>query len=126
MGHTGEEIAAYTLPSLPEDLRMEIMGEAFAREHEDLKTMPGIFYPGIGVNVVEKIKRLSVRVLPEGIDYLSLKTLRTEARQKLAAARPKTVGEAMRISGVSPADISALLLYTEEAEGKKNDRPRAE
>ena len=75
---------------------------------------------------VEKIKRLSVRVLPEGIDYLSLKTLRTEARQKLAAARPKTVGEAMRISGVSPADISALLLYTEEAEGKKNDRPRAE
>ena len=55
MGHTGEEIAAYTLPRLPGDLRMEIMGEAFAREHEDLKTMPGIFYPGVG----ETMRKLS-------------------------------------------------------------------
>ena len=55
MGHTGEEIAAYTLPQLPENLRMDIMGEAFAREHEDLKTMPGIFYPGVG----ETMRRLS-------------------------------------------------------------------
>ena len=70
---------------------------------------------------VEKIKRLSGRLLPAGLDYLSLPTLRTEARQKLAAIRPKTVGEAMRISGVSPADISALLLYTEEKGEKKRD-----
>ena len=75
---------------------------------------------------VEKIKRLSSRLLPEGIDYLALKTLRTEARQKLSAAHPKTVGEAMRISGVSPADISALLLYTEEAEDKEDDGSLAE
>ena len=75
---------------------------------------------------VGKIKRLSARILPADMDYLSLKTLRTEARQKLDAARPKTVGEAMRISGVSPADISALLLYTEEAEERGYDGPRAE
>ena len=55
MGHTGEEIAAYTLPRLSEELRMDIMSEAFAREHEDLKTMPGTFYPGVG----ETMKQLS-------------------------------------------------------------------
>ena len=55
MGHTGEEIAAYTLPRLPEELRMDIMSEAFAREHEDLKTIPGTFYPGVG----ETMRQLS-------------------------------------------------------------------
>ena len=63
---------------------------------------------------VEKIKRLSVRALPEDMDYMSIATLRLEARQKLDKMRPKTIGEASRISGVSPADVSILLLYTEE------------
>ncbi|MBR5869120.1 MAG: tRNA uridine-5-carboxymethylaminomethyl(34) synthesis enzyme MnmG, partial [Clostridia bacterium] len=63
---------------------------------------------------VDKVKRLSKRVLPADLDYAAIATLRTEARQKLAAAKPKTIGEASRISGVSPADISMLLLYTEQ------------
>ena len=63
---------------------------------------------------MEKIKRLSVRALPEDMDYMSIATLRLEARQKLDKMRPKTIGEASRISGVSPADVSILLLYTEE------------
>lgn len=48
MGHTAEEIAALVLPHLSETRRMEIMDEAFVREHEDLKTIPGVFYPEAG------------------------------------------------------------------------------
>ena len=70
---------------------------------------------------VEKIKRLSVRTLPEDMDYMSVATLRLEARQKLDKIRPKTIGEASRISGVSPADVSVLLLYTKEAKDERYD-----
>ena len=56
-------------------------------------------------------RRMEGRVLPERIDYLSLHVLRTEARIKLDAQRPRTLGQASRISGVSPADINALIVY---------------
>ena len=49
--------------------------------------------------------------LPDDMDYLSLKGLRIEAAQKLAKIQPATVGQAARISGVNPADISVLLVY---------------
>ncbi|MEA5039791.1 MAG: tRNA uridine-5-carboxymethylaminomethyl(34) synthesis enzyme MnmG [Clostridiaceae bacterium] len=55
--------------------------------------------------------RLEDRYLPEEIDYLSIPTLRTEARQKLQRVRPETLGQASRISGVSPADIGALTVW---------------
>ncbi|MCQ2445344.1 MAG: tRNA uridine-5-carboxymethylaminomethyl(34) synthesis enzyme MnmG [Clostridia bacterium] len=71
---------------------------------------------------VEKVKRLSIRTLPEDMDYMSVATLRLEARQKLQKIRPKTIGEASRISGVSPADISVLLLYTKESKDEHYDR----
>ena len=60
---------------------------------------------------IEQFKKLEEKTLPEDIDYMSLYGLRTEARQKLTSIRPKSVGQASRISGVSPADIAALLLY---------------
>ena len=63
---------------------------------------------------VEAFRRQENRLLPEDIDYMSLPGLRTEARQKLSAIRPLSVGQAGRISGVNPADIAALLIWLEK------------
>ena len=60
---------------------------------------------------VSRHEKLESRMLPNTLDYKSIKGLRIEAAQKLAAMRPATVGQASRISGVSPADISVLLIY---------------
>ena len=63
---------------------------------------------------VEKFKKLEQKLLPEEIDYSKIKGLRLEARQKLNKIKPSSVGQASRISGVSPADISVLLIYLEQ------------
>lgn len=63
------------------------------------------------LNEVEKRSRLDKKLLSPEIDYLSIKGLRTEAAQKLNAAKPLTIGQAAGISGVNPADISVLLIY---------------
>ena len=60
---------------------------------------------------MERQRKLESQRLPGDIAYTAIKGLRIEAAQKLEAVRPDTVGQAARISGVSPADISVLLLY---------------
>ena len=60
---------------------------------------------------VEKFKKLESKKIPDDIDYLSINGLRIEARQKLDKVKPRSVGQASRISGVSPADINVLLIY---------------
>ncbi|MBP5467320.1 MAG: tRNA uridine-5-carboxymethylaminomethyl(34) synthesis enzyme MnmG, partial [Clostridia bacterium] len=60
---------------------------------------------------IEKAKKLEEKLLPESIDYLKMEGLRLEARQKLDKIRPKNLGQAGRISGVSPADIAVLMVY---------------
>ncbi|MBQ3497008.1 MAG: tRNA uridine-5-carboxymethylaminomethyl(34) synthesis enzyme MnmG [Oscillospiraceae bacterium] len=62
---------------------------------------------------VEEFRRLENRPFDEAIDYAAIEGLRLEAREKLAAIRPLSLGQASRISGVSPADIAALLIYLE-------------
>ena len=69
---------------------------------------------------VKKLKKIEKKLLPENIDYNDVKGLRVEAIQKLSAIRPVSIGQASRISGVSPADISVLLIYLEHQYKKKN------
>ena len=63
---------------------------------------------------VEEFSRLESRLLPDGIDYHAIDGLRLEAREKLDAVRPRSLGQAGRISGVSPADLAALMIYLEK------------
>ena len=65
---------------------------------------------------VEELRRLEDRALPEDTDYLSITGLRLEARQKLDAIRPKNLGQAGRVSGVSPADVAVLMVYLKQRE----------
>lgn len=69
---------------------------------------------------VEQFKKLEQKKLPEDIDYEDVGSLRIEARQKLESYRPVSIGQASRISGVSPADISVLLVYLESKAGHKH------
>ena len=69
---------------------------------------------------VEQFKKLEQKKLPEDIDYEDVGSLRIEARQKLESYRPVSIGQASRISGVSPADISVLLVYLESRSGHKH------
>ena len=62
---------------------------------------------------VEQFKKLEKKIIPEKINYNEIKSLRIEAKQKLMEIRPSSIGQASRISGVSPADISVLLVYLE-------------
>ncbi len=64
-----------------------------------------------GLDQIEKAKKLEEKVLPEDIDYMAISGLRIEARQKLDKIRPRSLGQAGRISGVSPADIAVLMVY---------------
>ncbi len=70
---------------------------------------------------VAEFAREEARLLPDGIDYMSITGLRVEARQKLSQIRPVSVGQAGRISGVSPADIAVLLVWLSQHERKTGD-----
>jgi len=63
---------------------------------------------------VQEFKREESRLLPPDMDYSAIAGLRLEAQEKLAAIRPVSIGQAGRISGVSPADIAVLLIWLEQ------------
>jgi tRNA uridine 5-carboxymethylaminomethyl modification enzyme len=105
--------------------RPELTYEALAVIDLERPAYPGVIKEQVEITVkyegyvkrqlqqVEQFKKLEQRKLPEGIDYTLIKGLSLEARQKLQKQRPLSVGQASRISGVSPADISVLLVYLE-------------
>ncbi len=68
---------------------------------------------------VEQFKKLENRRIPDDIDYMAVPSLRIEARQKLIKFQPRNIGQASRISGVSPADVSVLLVYLTQLNNEK-------
>jgi tRNA uridine 5-carboxymethylaminomethyl modification enzyme len=75
-----------------------------------------LFYEGYikkQSELAEKLDRLENKIIPDNIDYNSMQNLRVEAREKLSEIRPRSIGQASRISGVSPADISVLIVWLE-------------
>lgn len=70
--------------------------------------------------VIDQVRRLEDKILPENIDYNAIDGLRLEAREKLTKVRPENIGQASRISGVSPADISVLVIYLASLRNKNN------
>ena len=68
---------------------------------------------------VEKFKKLEEKILPEEIDYEKIEGISLEGRQKLNKFKPRSVGQASRISGVSPADISVLVIYLQQLKNKE-------
>ena len=68
---------------------------------------------------IDQFRKLEKKKLSPDLDYDEIEGLRIEARQKLNAIKPTSIGQASRISGVSPADISVLLIYLEQARRKK-------
>ncbi len=73
---------------------------------------------------VDRQEKLENRLIPEDIDYQAVPSLRDEAREKLATVRPRSLGQAGRISGVSPADVSVLMVYLERQ--RRAGRPAKE
>ncbi len=94
-----------------DDERPEIDSEA---AHEAAIQIKYEGYIKQQLNQVKEFKKLENRLLPEDINYLEIKGLRIEAAQKLNDIRPLNIGHAFRIAGVSPADISVLMIYMEQ------------
>ncbi len=71
--------------------------------------------------IIEQVRRLETKHLPDDIDYSSIDGLSLEAREKLGKVRPDNIGQASRISGVSPADISVLVIYLSALKNKARE-----
>jgi tRNA uridine 5-carboxymethylaminomethyl modification enzyme len=71
-------------------------------------------------SAVDEMLRLEKKKIPENIDYSKVGSLRLEAVEKLEKVRPKSIGQASRISGVSPADLSVLIIYLEKNKNGEN------
>jgi len=78
------------------------------------------------VEQVRRFQKLEEKLLPEDMDYRSIKALSAEAAEKLDKLRPRSIGQASRISGVSPADVNVLLVLLTQRRGRKPaDTPAA-
>jgi tRNA uridine 5-carboxymethylaminomethyl modification enzyme len=96
----------------PFDLDRPVLSEAVTTEVEIQIKYAG--YLSRQLRQVAEFKKEEARLLPRDMDYNAIAGLRLEARQKLSDIRPLSIGQASRISGVSPADIAVLLIYLEQ------------
>ena len=104
-------------PNVSYDILQEMLGLPSLDDEVKKQVEISIFYEGYikkQMEQVERMEKLENKLLPEGLDYGKITSLRDEAREKLSAIRPRSVGQAGRISGVSPADVSVLLVYLEK------------
>ncbi len=111
--------------------RPELTYEMLAEIDPERKPLPADVIEQVNINVkyegyierqmrqVKQYKKMETKKIPENINYNDIDSLRLEARQKLIKFKPVSVGQASRISGVSPADISVLLVYLEHYKEKK-------
>ena len=103
-----------TLPLLEEatmeEVELQVKYESYVRKQEQ---------------IVHRTKRLEEHLIPESIDYGAIPHLRTQARQKLLRTRPRTIGQASRVEGVTPADIAILLVYLEKLRSAPGERTKA-
>ncbi len=111
--------------------RQELSYEILAEIDKDRPTLPRDVIEQVEIELkyegyierqtrqVEQYKKMEKKLIPENIDYDDVPSLRLEARQKLKSFRPMSVGQASRISGVSPADVSVLLVYLEQLKYRK-------
>ena len=114
--------------------RPELNYEVLAPIDDDLPELPDEVAEQVNINIkydgyikrqikqVENFKKLEVKKIPENFDYDDVNSLRIEARQKLKQYQPVNIGQASRISGVSPADISVLLVYMEQMRQKNSKK----
>lgn len=106
----------YSLLKEIDDNRIELPDDVITQVEIELK------YEGYiqrQMHQVEQFRKMEKKLIPLDIDYDQVPSLRIEARQKLKEFNPVSVGQASRLSGVSPADISVLLVYLEQYRGKK-------
>lgn len=114
--------------------RPELNYEVLAPIDEERSELPDEVAEQVNINIkydgyikrqikqVENFKKLEVKKIPENFDYDDVNSLRIEARQKLKQYQPVNIGQASRISGVSPADISVLLVYMEQMRQKNSKK----
>ena len=114
--------------------RPELNYEVLAPIDEERPELPDEVAEQVNINIkydgyikrqikqVENFKKLEVKKIPEDFDYDDVNSLRIEARQKLKQYQPVNIGQASRISGVSPADISVLLVYMEQMRQKNSKK----
>ena len=98
-----QRVASTSLPDLPdataEEVELQVKYESYVRKQEQ---------------TVHRTRRLEEQLIPETINYQDVSHLRTQARQKLTLTRPRTVGQASRVEGVTPADVAILMVYLEK------------
>jgi len=106
--HDSEYLLPALTASVAEEVELQVKYESYVHKQEQ---------------IVHRTRRMEEHHIPETIDYNAVQHLRTQARQKLIRTRPRTIGQASRVEGVTPADIAMLMIYLEKQHLTKAEMP---